>query len=59
MTTNELAEALEYNQAYVLRLAKQHLTENVEYRSAGRRNYLFTPEALEKLLKILKIEDEE
>ena len=34
MTTNELAEELEYNQAYVLRLAKQHLTENIEYRSA-------------------------
>lgn len=57
MTTSELAEQLEYNQAYVLRLAKQHLTENIEYRSAGRRNYLFTPEAVEKLQKVLKIED--
>jgi len=33
MTTSELAEELEYNQAYVLQLVKQHLTENIEYQS--------------------------
>ncbi|WP_199244896.1 hypothetical protein [Enterococcus faecium] len=27
MTTSELAQELDYNQAYVLRLAKEHLTE--------------------------------
>ncbi|WP_253805616.1 hypothetical protein [Enterococcus faecium] len=34
MTTSELAQELDYNQAYVLRLAKEHLTEGKEYRSA-------------------------
>ncbi|MEW4192199.1 MULTISPECIES: hypothetical protein [Bacillus] len=49
MTTSELAQKLEYNQAYVLRLVKEILTEGVDYRSAGRRNYLFTNDALTKL----------
>lgn len=35
MTTSELAQELDYNQAYVLRLAKEHLTEGKEYRSAA------------------------
>ncbi|MED4562714.1 hypothetical protein [Bacillus altitudinis] len=54
MTTSELAEKLEYNQAYVLRLVKKNLIEGVDYRSAGRRNYLFTNDALTKLQKHLK-----
>ncbi|CAF1772571.1 MULTISPECIES: hypothetical protein [Bacillus subtilis group] len=53
MTTSELAQKLDYNQAYVLRLVKEKLTEGVEYRSAGRRNYLFTPDALTKLQEVL------
>lgn len=53
ITTAELADTLGYNQAYVLRLAKEHLEPNTDYRSAGRRNYLFTPTAVEKLEEIL------
>ena len=53
ITTAELAEKLGYNQAYVLRLAKEHLKLNEDYRSAGRRNYLFTPTAVTKLEEIL------
>lgn len=57
MTTNELAQKLDYNQAYILRLVKEHLTLGKEYRSAGRRNYLFTPEAYKKLKKVLTSEE--
>lgn len=53
ITTAELAETLGYNQAYVLRLAKEHLDLDKDYRSAGRRNYLFTPTAVTKLKEIL------
>ncbi|KWZ68174.1 hypothetical protein [Bacillus altitudinis] len=49
MTTSELAQKLGYNQSYVLRLVKTKLTEGVDYRSAGRRNFLFTKDALSKL----------
>ena len=59
MTTSELAQELDYNQAYVLRLAKEHLTEGKEYRSAGRRNYLFSPEALQQLEKVITTKEGE
>lgn len=56
MTTSELACELDYSQSYILRVAKAYLTENVDYRRAGKRNYLFTFDAYEKLEKILKID---
>lgn len=56
MTTSELAYELDYSQSYILRVAKAHLIENVDYRRAGKRNYLFTIDAYEKLEKILKID---
>ena len=56
MTTSELAFDLDYSQSYILRVAKAHLIENVDYRRAGKRNYLFTIEAYEKLKEILKID---
>ncbi|WP_282709614.1 hypothetical protein [Ligilactobacillus sp. Marseille-Q7487] len=56
MTTSELAFELEYSQSYILRVAKACLTENVDYRRAGKRNYLFTIDAYEKLKEILKID---
>lgn len=56
MTTSELAYELDYSQSYILRVAKAYLIENVHYRRAGKRNYLFTIDAYEKLEKILKID---
>lgn len=52
MTTNELATKLGLNSAYVLRLVKDPkngLVEGIDFRSAGKRNYLFTLTAFEKL----------
>lgn len=49
MTTKELAEALNLNQAYVLRRAKKELEMNVDYRSTGKRSYIFAPSAYEKM----------
>ena len=55
MTTSELAYELDYSQSYILRVAKAYLTENVDYRQAGKRNYLFTIDARKKLEEILEI----
>lgn len=56
MTTAELAERLDgYNQAYILRQAKRYLNEGEHYRSAGRRNYLFTIDAVKILSEKLDI----
>lgn len=49
MTTRELAEALNLNQAYVLRRAKEELEMGVDYRSTGKRSYIFAPSAYEKM----------
>lgn len=55
MTTSELAYELDYSQSYILRVAKAYLTENVDYRRAGKRNYLFTSDGRKKLEEILEI----
>ena len=49
MTTRELAEALNLNQAYVLRRAKEELEIGVDYRSTGKRSYIFAPSAYDKM----------
>lgn len=49
MTTKELAEALNLNQAYVLRRAKKELEMDVDYRSTGKRSYIFAPSAYDKM----------
>ncbi|PLW60874.1 hypothetical protein CYU10_001922 [Lactococcus lactis subsp. lactis] len=49
MTTRELAEALNLNQAYVLRRAKEELEMDVDYRSTGKRSYIFAPSAYDKM----------
>lgn len=57
MTTNELATKLGLNSAYVLRLVKDPkngLVEGTDFRSAGKRNYLFTVTAFEKLEQLKK-----
>ncbi len=47
--TKEVAEILGINPSYLLRLAKgMHLSPS-EMREAGKRNYLFSIEAVEKL----------
>lgn len=47
--TKEVAEILEINPSYLLRLAKSMKLSAAEMREAGKRNYLFSAEAVEKL----------
>jgi len=47
--TKEVAEILEINPSYLLRLAKSMRFSPNEMREAGKRNYLFSEEAVEKL----------
>lgn len=47
--TKEVAEILEINPSYLLRLAKSMKFSAAEMREAGKRNYLFSAEAVEKL----------
>ncbi len=47
--TKEAAEILEINPSYLLRLAKSMNLSPSEMREAGKRNYLFSREAVEKL----------
>lgn len=51
--TAEVAQQLELNQAYLLRVAKElreknELTED-QMREAGKRNYIFSDDAVKKL----------
>lgn len=48
-TTAEVAQMLELTPSYVLRLASRMDFLPKEFRSAGKRNYLFSQEAVEKL----------
>ena len=48
--TKEVAEMMDINPSYVLRLAKAMSFKESEMRSVGKRNYLFSQEAVEKLL---------
>ena len=47
--TKEVSEILEINPSYLLRLAKSMNFSQSEMREAGKRNYLFSEEAVEKL----------
>lgn len=47
--TKEVAERLGINPSYLLRLAKSMQLSPSEMREAGKRNYLFSEEAVEKL----------
>ncbi|EFC90044.1 hypothetical protein Dpep_0012 [Dethiosulfovibrio peptidovorans DSM 11002] len=47
--TKEVAEKLELNPSYVIRLGKKIGLDDCEMREAGSRNYLFSEEAVEKL----------
>ena len=48
-TTSEVAEILEITSSYLLRVVQtMHFTPE-EFRSAGKRNYLFSQEAVDKL----------
>ena len=47
--TKEVAEQLGINPSYLLRLAKNMKFSASEMREAGKRNYLFSEEAVEKL----------
>lgn len=48
-TTSEVAEKLEITPSYLLRVAQTMRFSPSEFRSAGKRNYLFSREAVEKL----------
>lgn len=48
-TTAEAAEILGITPSYLLRLVQSLTLSPAEFRSAGKRNYLFSQEAVEKL----------
>ncbi|WP_050696664.1 MerR family transcriptional regulator [Anaeromassilibacillus senegalensis] len=48
-TTSEVAEMLDITPSYLLRLAQTMQLTPAEFRSAGKRNYLFSQEAVKKL----------
>ena len=52
--TKEVAERLDINPSYLLRLAKSMNLPPDEMREAGKRNYLFSEEAVEKLKKYME-----
>lgn len=47
--TKEAAEKLGINPSYLLRVAKAMNLTEMEMREAGKRNYLFSKEAIEKI----------
>ncbi len=49
--TKEVSERLNINPSYLLRLAKSMNFTPEEMREAGKRNYLFSEEAVRKLEK--------
>ena len=48
-TTAEAAEILGITPSYLLRLVQSLTLSPADFRSAGKRNYLFRQEAVEKL----------
>lgn len=48
-TTSEVAQMLDITPSHLLRLAKTMPFSDTEVRSAGKRNHLFSIEAVEKL----------
>ncbi|MBZ9693202.1 AraC family transcriptional regulator [Clostridium sp. M14] len=56
--TKEVSDKLDLSPAYLIRLAKklqdEGLISNVDMRSAGKRNYIFSTEALEVIKNNLK-----
>ncbi|MBY6838866.1 AraC family transcriptional regulator [Clostridium botulinum] len=56
--TKEVSDKLDLSPAYLIRLAKklqdEGLISNVDMRSAGKRNYIFSKEALEVIKNNLK-----
>lgn len=55
-TTAEVAESLDVSASYVLRLTKKAGLTASEFRSAGKRNYLFNQAAVEKLKRCREAE---
>jgi hypothetical protein len=49
--TAEVAKQLDLTPAYLIRLAKVIELDESEFREAGKRNYLFSKEAVEKIRK--------
>ena len=47
--TAEVAKQLDLTPAYVIRLAKSMNFNESEFREAGKRNYIFSKEAVEKI----------
>lgn len=47
--TAEVAKQLDLTPAYVIRLAKTMEFDESEFREAGKRNYMFSKEAVEKI----------
>ena len=52
--TAEVAKILDLTPAYVIRLAKGMKLSDSEFREAGKRNYIFSKEAIEKIKCRLK-----
>lgn len=48
--TREVAEQLNLTPTYLIKLAKKIKLNETEMREAGSRNYLFSDEAVEKLM---------
>lgn len=47
--TAEVSDMLKMTPAYLIRIAKSMNLSNNEFRDAGKRNYLFSESAVEKL----------
>jgi len=47
--TKEVAEKLDMTTSYIIRVAKSLPLNDSEMREAGKRNYLFSKEAVEKI----------
>lgn len=52
--TAEVAKQLDLTPAYVIRLAKDIQLDETEFREAGKRNYIFSKAAVEKIKNKLK-----
>jgi len=52
--TAEVAKILDLTPAYLIRLAKTINLDESQFREAGKRNYLFSKEAVENIRKNLK-----
>jgi hypothetical protein len=47
--TKEVSDILDMSPAYLIRVARELNFSDSEFRDAGKRNYLFSEEAIEKL----------